>query len=143
MTPGYKTSSFWFTLVSFIFSGLFLLGIIKDVDQKEELISVVTHAVESVTLIGTQGFILWKYMKSRSEEKVELEKAKQPQAPTIIIEEPYDTNQQRPDPSRNRKTNIRNKRIAKRSKALRGRRSVENITTPYRISDPDDRKTGE
>ncbi len=77
MTPGYKTSSFWFTLVSFIFSGLFLVGVIKDVDQKEELISVVTHAVESIILIGTQGFILYKYMKSRSEEKVELEKAKE------------------------------------------------------------------
>ena len=73
MTPGYRTSSFWFTLVSFIFSGLFLLGIIKDVEYKDELIGVVTHAVESVILIGTQGFILYKYMKSRSEEKVELE----------------------------------------------------------------------
>ena len=60
MTPGYKTSSFWFTLVSFIFSGLFLMGAIKDVDQKEELISVVTHAVESIILIATQGFILYK-----------------------------------------------------------------------------------
>jgi len=137
MTPGYKTSSFWFTLVSFIFSGLFLLGIIKDVDQKEELISVVTHAVESVILIGTQGFILYKYMKSRSEEKVELEKAKQPPAPTIIIEEPYDTKQPRLDPSRNRKANIRGKRIAKRSKTLRGIRSVENTTTSDSVSNSD------
>ena len=131
MTPGYRTSSFWFTLVSFIFSGLFLVGVIKDVDQKEELISVVTHAVESIILIGTQGFILYKYMKSRSEEKVEIEKAKRPPAQTIIIEEPYDTKQPRPDPSRNRKINTRHKRIAKRSKTLRGRRSVENITTTY------------
>ncbi len=137
MTPGYKTSSFWFTLVSFIFSGLFLVGVIKDVDQKEELISVVTHAVESIILIGTQGFILYKYMKSRSEEKVELEKAKQPPAPTIIIEEPYDTKQPRLDPSRNRKANIRGKRIAKRSKTLRGIRSVENTTTSDSVSNSD------
>ena len=137
MTPGYKTSSFWFTLVSFIFSGLFLMGAIKDVDQKEELISVVTHAVESIILIATQGFILYKYMKSRSEEKVELEKAKQPPAPTIIIEEPYDTKQPRLDPSRNRKANIRGKRIAKRSKTLRGIRSVENTTASNRVSNSD------
>tara|TARA_Y100000385_G_scaffold198043_1_gene204999 strand:+ start:182 stop:598 length:417 start_codon:yes stop_codon:yes gene_type:complete len=137
MTPGYRTSSFWFTLVSFIFSGLFLMGVIKDVDQKEELISVVTHAVESIILIATQGFILYKYMKSRSEEKVELEKAKQPQAPTIIIEEPYDTKQPRLDPSRNRKANIRGKRIAKRSKTLRGIRSVENTTTSDSVSNSD------
>ena len=36
--PGYKTSEFWFTLVSFIFSGLYLLGVITDSNQKEELI---------------------------------------------------------------------------------------------------------
>ena len=35
--PGYRTSEFWFTLVSFIFSGLYLTGIIHDNDQKEEL----------------------------------------------------------------------------------------------------------
>ena len=39
-TPGYKTSEFWFTLVSFIFSGLFLFGIITDSDRH---IPVVTH----------------------------------------------------------------------------------------------------
>ena len=69
-TPGYKTSEFWFTLVSFIFSGLFLLGIIGDIDQKDELTSVVTHAVESIILIAGQFGILSRYLKTRTPEPV-------------------------------------------------------------------------
>lgn len=72
--PGYKTSEFWFTVVSFIFSGLYLLGIIGENEQKDELISVVSHAVESCILIGGQLVILYRYMKGRTEEKIELEK---------------------------------------------------------------------
>lgn len=72
--PGYKTSEFWFTVVSFIFSGLYLLGIIGENDQKEELITVVSHAVESCILIGGQLIILYRYIKGRTEEKIELEK---------------------------------------------------------------------
>ena len=68
--PGYKTSEFWFTLVSFIFSGLFLAGIIGDIDQKEELTSVVTHAVESIILIAGQFGILSRYLKTRKPEPV-------------------------------------------------------------------------
>jgi ABC-type Mn2+/Zn2+ transport system ATPase subunit len=75
---GYKTSEFWFTLVSFIFSGLYLAGILKENDQKEELITIVSHAVESVILIGGQVWILAKYIKGRTEVKkiVEQEKFK-------------------------------------------------------------------
>lgn len=75
--PGYRTSEFWFTLVSFIFSGLFLLGIIGDYDQKEELISTVSHGVESIILIGGQLVILKKYLNARQQEKLESEKRKQ------------------------------------------------------------------
>ena len=67
--PGYRTSEFWFTLVSFIFSGLFLLGIIGDNEQKEELIRSVSHGVESIILIGGQVLILWNYINSRAEAK--------------------------------------------------------------------------
>lgn len=67
--PGYKTSEFWFTLVSFIFSGFYLLGIINDNGQKEDLIRDVSHGVESVILIGGQLAILWKYVNSRKEIK--------------------------------------------------------------------------
>lgn len=77
MKPGYKTSEFWFTLVSFIFSGLFLLGVIGDYDQKEELISTVSHGVESIILIGGQLVILKKYLDARKEEKIQKEKRKQ------------------------------------------------------------------
>jgi len=78
---GYRTSEFWFTMVSFIFSGLFLLGIIGDYSQKEELIRDVSHGVESTILIGGQLFVLYRYIKGRSDikkivEEEELEKIK-------------------------------------------------------------------
>ncbi len=79
MKPGYKTSEFWFTLVSFIFSGLFLLGIIKENDTKEELISVVAHAVESIILIAGQLVIFYRYIKGRKEYRIEYEKNKNEQ----------------------------------------------------------------
>jgi hypothetical protein len=67
--PGYKTSEFWFTLVSFLFSGLYLLGLIGDNGQKEDLIRDVSHGVESIILIGGQLAILWKYINSRKQIK--------------------------------------------------------------------------
>jgi hypothetical protein len=67
--PGYKTSEFWFTAVSFIFSGLYLIGILNDNGQKEDLIRDVSHGVESVILIGGQLAILWKYVNSRKQIK--------------------------------------------------------------------------
>jgi hypothetical protein len=67
--PGYKTSEFWFTAVSFIFSGLYLIGILNDNGQKEDLIRDVSHGVESAILIGGQLAILWKYLNSRKEIK--------------------------------------------------------------------------
>lgn len=70
MKPGYRTSEFWFTLVSFIFSGLYLTGIINDNANKEELISIVSHAVESCILIGGQVIILYKYINSRKIAKI-------------------------------------------------------------------------
>jgi hypothetical protein len=86
---GYRTSEFWFTMVSFIFSGLFLLGIIGDYSQKEELIRDISHGVESVILIGGQLFVLYRYVKGRSEikkivEEEELEKIKHSSKPTPI-----------------------------------------------------------
>ena len=71
--PGYRTSEFWFTLVSFLFSGLYLLGIIGDNSQKEDLIRDVSHGVESVILIGGQLAILFKYINSRKEIKTSIE----------------------------------------------------------------------
>jgi len=76
MKPGYKTTEFWFTLVSFIFSGLYLTGIISEHDTKENLTEIVTHAVESCILIGGQLGIFYKYIKSRNEEKARHERSK-------------------------------------------------------------------
>jgi len=73
---GYRTSEFWFTLVSFLFSGLYLLGVLKENDQKEELITIVSHAVESVILISGQVFILARYIRGRSEVKKIVEQEK-------------------------------------------------------------------
>jgi hypothetical protein len=67
--PGYRTSEFWFTAVSFIFSGLYLIGLIGDNSQKEDLIRDVSHGVESMILIGGQLAILYKYINSRKEIK--------------------------------------------------------------------------
>lgn len=67
--PGYRTSEFWFTLVSFIFSGLYLVGLVGENSQKEELITIVSHAVESIILISGQGLIFYRYIKGRTEIK--------------------------------------------------------------------------
>ena len=66
--PGYKTSEFWFTLVSFLCSGLYLLGMLNK-EQQETSAEVVSHAIESIILVGGQVAIFLKYMKSRSEVK--------------------------------------------------------------------------
>jgi competence ComEA-like helix-hairpin-helix protein len=75
--PGYRTSEFWFTLVSFIFSGLFLLGIIQQEDTKDELIEVVSHALESIILIGGQILIFYRYIQSRDKYNNKYSKEKQ------------------------------------------------------------------
>lgn len=68
--PGYRTSEFWFTLVSFLFSGLYLIGLFgEDVQQKDDLIRDVSHGVESVILISGQLAIFWKYINSRKQIK--------------------------------------------------------------------------
>ena len=75
--PGYRTSEFWFTLVSFIISGLFLFGIIKDDSTKDELIGVVTHSVESIILIIGQFGIFWRYLDHRNKYKRDYSKNQQ------------------------------------------------------------------
>ena len=75
--PTYKTSEFWFTLVSFIMSGLFLFGVIQEPDTKDELTDVFTHVTESVILLGGQAVVLARYIKKRKEERIEEERTKQ------------------------------------------------------------------
>jgi hypothetical protein len=66
---GYQTSEFWFTLVSFIISGLFLGGVILEADTKDDLISVSTHVVESIILIGGQFALFGRHMARRKKRE--------------------------------------------------------------------------
>ena len=67
--PGYKTSEFWFTLVSFLFSGLYLLGLLDSNSQKEDLISETSRGLEALILIIGQLTVLFRYVKGRTEIK--------------------------------------------------------------------------
>ena len=67
--PGWKSSEFWFTLVSFIFSGAFLLGVIGDNSQKEDLIQETSKGLEALILIIGQLAVLFRYIKGRNEIK--------------------------------------------------------------------------
>jgi hypothetical protein len=115
--PGYKTSEFWFTLVSFLFSGLYLLGIITDNSQKEELIGNVTHAVESCILIGGQLAILWKYINSRSVVKKSWWETQKPPVTEIIeVNNGNPRTDEKSNKTRNRKTSSKNTRKPRNSK---------------------------
>lgn len=67
--PGYRTSEFWLTLVSFLFSGLYLVGLLDTNSQKEDLIDETSRGVEAVILIIGQLTVLFRYIKGRSEIK--------------------------------------------------------------------------
>jgi len=67
--PGYRTSEFWFTLVSFLFSGLYLLGLLDSNTQKEDLIQETTKGLEATILIIGQLTVLFKYINGRTNLK--------------------------------------------------------------------------
>lgn len=67
--PGYKTSEFWFTFVSFIFSGLYLVGLLDSNSQKEDLIQETSRGLEATILIIGQLTVLFKYVKGRTDLK--------------------------------------------------------------------------
>jgi hypothetical protein len=67
--PGYRTSEFWFTLVSFVFSGLYLLGLLDSNNQKEDLIQETSKGLEAAILIIGQLVVLFRYIKGRTEVK--------------------------------------------------------------------------
>lgn len=63
--PGYKTSEFWVTVVSFICSGLYLIGIIG-FDDKNNTTDVLAHGIESIILIAGQAAVFMGYIRSRA-----------------------------------------------------------------------------
>jgi hypothetical protein len=67
--PGYRTSEFWFTVVSFVFSGLYLAGIIGENSQKEDLIQETTRGLEATILVIGQLTVLFKYINGRTDLK--------------------------------------------------------------------------
>ena len=139
--PGYRTSEFWFTLVSFLFSGLYLLGIIGDNSQKEDLIRDVSHGVESCILIGGQLIILYKYVKGRSNVKQAWWGT---MATEIKEEEKKIENDNTSTPTtakpRSRKTKKSNKRINTKRKKDSPKWSLENITINNSCSCSKDRR---
>ena len=86
MKKSYQTSEFWFTIVSFVISGLFILGVITEPDTKDDLISVATHVVESIILLGGQFMVFSRYLNKRKIEKIEFEKTKQKEQDNLRIE---------------------------------------------------------
>lgn len=69
LKPGWKSSEFWLTFVSFIFSGLYLVGLLDSNSQKEDLITESSRGVEAVILIIGQLTVLFRYIKGRTEIK--------------------------------------------------------------------------
>jgi len=67
--PGWKSSEFWFTAVSFIFSGLYLIGLLDSNNQKENLIEETSRGLEATILIIGQLMVLFKYIKGRTDLK--------------------------------------------------------------------------
>jgi len=121
LRPGYRTSEFWFTVVSFIFSGLYLTNILKDNDQKEELITIVTHAVESCMLIGGQLIILYRYVSSRSQIKQQYDKKEVENEQKPIDPSGTTVTKQRSSNTRSRKTNTKRKKQSNNSKKTSGK----------------------
>jgi len=110
---GWKSSEFWVTLVSFVFSGLYLTGVLSDHGQKEELIGVGGHVVESIILICGQLLIFYRYVKGRSEVKkiVEQENLELMKKTEKQTDEP-----KRTSVKRTRKSSQRTKKPTKNSK---------------------------
>lgn len=125
---GYKTSEFWFTLVSFIFSGLYLTGLLKENEQKEELITIVSHAVESIILISGQMLIFYKYIKGRTEvKKIAGQEISRP-AETLNTEEEAENDTKRTNPRASRKDSSRTKRKPSKPKKRSTKWSLESFT---------------
>lgn len=105
--PGYRTSEFWFTFVSFLFSGLYLLGLLDSNTQKEDLIQETSRGLEATILIIGQLMVLFKYVKGRTD-------LKKTWWDTATPEERKEASKKNNKPVRKkRKTNAKSKPISK------------------------------
>ena len=104
--PGYRTSEFWFTLVSFLFSGAYLVGLLDSVDQKDDLISETSKGLEALILIVGQLAVLFRYIKGRNDIKQiwwnnqKIVEEKKDVEPTTNKRRSRKTNKQRPRKSK-------------------------------------------
>ncbi len=89
-TPGYKRSEFWFTLVSFIISGLFLGGVILESDTKDGLIDVSQHVIESIILIAGQFALFSRHMSKRKREQQENNKVSKELEDYVGVDKKYE-----------------------------------------------------
>jgi hypothetical protein len=109
--PGWKSSEFWFTLVSFIFSGAFLLGVISDNSQKEDLIQETSKGLEALILIMGQLAVLFRYIKGRNEIK------------KIISSQPTENSISSPEQIQHIKKPRRSKGVKSRTNKTRSRKT--------------------
>lgn len=113
--PGYKTTEFWFTLVSFIFSGAYLFGILDDFNQKEDLINETSKGVEAVVLIIGQLALFFRYLKGRTDiKKIWWSNASPEERKEVTKKSSRSKNDsKRTNTTRSRKTSKSNKNIPK------------------------------
>lgn len=110
--PGYKTSEFWFTLVSFLFSGAYLVGLLDNNNQKEDLIQETSKGLEALILIVGQLAVLFRYIKGRTEiKKTWWSNNSDPVQPSVIEEK-----KPQPKPKKERKTNVKSRSNKTRSR---------------------------
>ena len=116
--PGYKTSEFWFTLVSFLFSGLYLVGLLDNNSQKEDLIAETSKGLEALILIIGQLTVLFRYIKGRNDIKKiwwSNQNGNNSVEPVSVPTEVKENVKPRSNKSRSRKTNNKNTRKSRRS----------------------------
>ncbi|NBX97511.1 hypothetical protein EBQ81_01425 [bacterium] len=118
--PGWKSSEFWVTLVSFVFSGAYLTGLLNDHGQKEDLINEGSKGVEAIILIIGQLTVLYRYVKGRSDIKKiwsnnQNESNKLVDQPVVIEKEVKTDVKRRINKKRSRKTQTKNTRKGGRS----------------------------
>jgi hypothetical protein len=116
--PGWRSSEFWVTVVSFVFSGLYLIGLLDDHNQKDNLIMEGSKSVEAIILIIGQLTVLYRYVKGRNDIKKiwwsnQIELNKPEKTPTVIEKEVVENVKPRTNKNRSRKTNSQHKRKSK------------------------------
>ncbi len=81
-SPHYKSGGFWFTLGTFVVSGLVLTGVLSP-DEENKMTAVTHHVIQSISLIGTVGASYWygKNREKKLEKKEEEPDTKLPEKP--------------------------------------------------------------